>query len=435
MNSFLKMREKIIPKAVYNVHKIIIDRADDFLIYDDKGKEYIDFTGSIGVLNVGNSNKNVVEEIINQAKKFTHACFHTYMHLPYIKLIDKLIKITPGDFEKMGVLFNSGAEAVENAIKIARHYTNRTGIITFDYAFHGRTISTLSLTSKVNPYKKGFGPFLSEVYRVPYPYCYRNEKKFKNENDCSNFYIDILEEHFIKYFDPESIAAVIIEPILGEGGFVPAPVEYLKKLREITSEHGILLIVDEVQSGFCRTGTMFYWEQTELDYDIITLGKSIAGGLPLSAVIGKKKLMENIQEGGLGGTFGGNPVSSAAALASIDFMEKNKLWERANKIGEKVLNRVKKIKDNSRYIGDIRGKGAMIGIEFVKDKNTKEPFKEFVSKIIKISREKGLLLISCGVYGNVIRTLMPLTITDEYLDKALDILINSIMEVEKEYEK
>jgi len=430
----IEIRENYIPKAVYNVHNIIIDRADDFLLYDIEGKEYIDFTGSIGVLNVGNANKEVVKAIKDQAEKFTHACFHTYMHIPYIKLIEKLVMITPGDFDKMGVLFNSGAEAVENAMKIARHYTERPGIITFDYAFHGRTISTLSLTSKVNPYKKGFGPFLPEVYRVPYPYCYRGGKNFNNENECSEYFIKILEEHFIKYFDPETIAAVIIEPILGEGGFVPAPIEYLNRLREITKNHGILLIVDEVQSGFCRTGSMFYWEQTGLDYDLMTLGKSIAGGLPLSAVIGKKELMENIQEGGLGGTFGGNPIASSAALSAIDFMEKRKLWERAEKIGNYVVNSIKRIENESKFIGDIRGKGAMIGIEFVKDKRTKEPFKSFVKKVVSLSREKGLLLISCGVYGNVIRTLMPLTIDDEHLKKAVNILINSILEVEKEYD-
>ncbi len=427
-------RNKFIPKAVYNVHKIIINKAEDFLIYDEKGDEYIDFTGSIGVLNVGNANSEVVKAIKEQAEKFTHACFHTYMHKPYIDLVEKLARITPGDFEKMGALFNSGAEAVENAMKIARHYTERPGIITFDYAFHGRTISTLSLTSKVNPYKKGFGPFLPEVYRVPYPYCFRGEKSFESEKECADFYIKVLEEHFIKYFDPETIAAVIIEPILGEGGFVVAPFDYLKRLREITKKHGILLIVDEIQSGFCRTGSMFYWEQTGLDYDMITLGKSIAGGLPLSAVIGKKELMENIQEGGLGGTFGGNPVSCAAALSAIEFMEKNELWKRANIIGEKIVKRLVELKEKSKYLADIRGKGAMIGIEFIKNKKTKEPFKEFVSKVIAKSREKGLLLISCGVYGNVIRTLMPLTINDEYLDKALDILVSSIMEVEREYE-
>ncbi len=427
-------RDEIIPKAVYNVHKIIMDRAEDFLLYDNLGNEYIDFTGSIGVLNVGNANKEVAKAIKEQVDKFTHACFHTYMHTPYIELMEKLVKITPGQFDKMGILLNSGAEAVENAMKIARHYTERSGILTFDYAFHGRTISTLSLTSKVNPYKKGFGPFLPEVYRVPYPYCFRGEKDFQSEKECADYYIKILEEHFIKYFDPETIAAVIIEPLIGEGGFVAAPLEYLKKLREITKKYGILLIVDEIQSGFCRTGTMFYWEQTGLDYDMITLGKSIAGGLPLSAVIGKKELMENIQEGGLGGTFGGNPVSCVAALSAIKFMEKNELWNNAKLIGERVIERLSEIKTKSKYIADIRGKGAMIGIEFVKDKRTKEPFKEFVSKLISKSREKGLLLISCGVYGNVIRTLMPLTISNKYLDKALDILVSLIMEVEKEYE-
>ncbi len=430
----VEIRDKYIPKAVYNVHKIIIEKAKDFLLYDDSGKEYIDFTGSIGVLNVGNANEAVVEAIKEQAEKFTHACFHTYMHRPYIELVKLLTNITPGDFEKMGVLFNSGAEAVENAIKVARHYTERPGIITFDYAFHGRTISTLSLTSKVNPYKKGFGPFLPEVYRVSYPYCYRGEKDFKDEKECTEFYIKLLEEHFIKYFDPETIAAVVIEPILGEGGFVVAPDLYLKKLREITEKYGILLIVDEVQSGFCRTGSMFYWEKTGLDYDIMTLGKSIAGGLPLSAIIGKKELMENIQEGGLGGTFGGNPVASSAAIAAINFIRKNNLCERANKIGEEIVNSMKELSKKSKYIGDIRGKGAMIGVEFVKDKKTKEPFKEFVKKTIIKAREKGLLLISCGVYGNVIRTLMPLTISDNYLKKAIDILKNSILEVEKDYE-
>ncbi len=423
----LRKRDKLIPRGVYNTNPVFIETAEGAVVWGKDGKRYIDFAGAIGSLNVGHANPEVKEAVKTQAEKFLGSCFHTAMHEPYLQVVEKLVSLFPGDFPKKGFLVNSGAEAVENAVKIARHYTSRPGVVVFEHAFHGRTLLTLAMTSKVVPYKKGFGPFPSEIYRLPYPYCYRCpfSSKYPDCNIKCAFYI---EEFFITHVDPEEVAAVVIEPVIGEGGFIVPPREYVVKLREITEKYGILLVADEVQSGFCRTGKFFAIENFGVVPDIITIAKSIAGGLPLAAVVGRAEIMDHPQVGGLGGTFGGNPVSCAAAVAAIEFALRENLCEKARLLGEKVLSRFRGWKERFPFVGDVRGLGAMVAFEVVRP-GTKEPWKEATSRIVEEAYRRGLLLISAGVFSNVIRVLMPLVIGDGELEEGLSILERAMEEV------
>ncbi len=423
----LRKRDRLIPRGVYNTNPVFIERAEGAIVWGKDGKRYIDFAGAIGSLNVGHTNPEVKEAVKAQAEKFLGSCFHTAMHEPYLQVVEKLVSLFPGDFPKKGFLVNSGAEAVENAVKIARHYTSRPGIVVFEHAFHGRTLLTLAMTSKVVPYKKGFGPFPSEIYRLPYPYCYRCPFS-SNYPDCNIKCASYIEEFFITHVDPEEVAAVVIEPVIGEGGFIVPPREYMVKLREITEKYGILLVADEVQSGFCRTGKFFAIENFGVVPDIITIAKSIAGGLPLAAVLGRAEVMDHPQVGGLGGTFGGNPVSCAAAVAAIEFALRENLCERAKSLGEKVLSRFRSWKERFPFVGDVRGLGAMVAFEVVRP-GTKEPWKEATSRIVEEAYRRGLLLISAGVFSNVIRVLMPLVIGDGELEEGLSILERAMEEV------
>lgn len=409
----LSRREQNVPRGIFNSTPVFVDRAEGALLHDVDGNTLIDFAGGIGTMNVGHCNPEVVDAARRQMEKITHTCFSVTMYESYILLAEKLNKITPGSFPKKTIFANSGAEGIENAVKIARHFTKRSGVVVFEHAFHGRTLLAMSMTSKVKPYKLGFGPFAPEIYRLPFPYEYRAPGSADP---------GILEEFFASHVAPETVACIVLEPILGEGGFLVAPPEYVRALADLCKKHGILLVADEVQTGFCRTGSMFVSVQYDLQPDLIVMAKSLAGGLPLSAVTGRAEIMDSAQIGGLGGTFAGNPVSCAAALAAIEFMEREKLTERATKIGAKVKETFLQLQESHPAIGDVRGLGAMMAIEFVKDRKNKEPDKELTNAIIRRCCEHGLVVLAAGTHGNVIRTLMPLVISNDQLIEGLEVL-------------
>jgi 4-aminobutyrate aminotransferase/(S)-3-amino-2-methylpropionate transaminase len=426
--SLLTERNQHIPQGLFNVHPIFAEKAKGAVITDVEGNEYIDFAGGIGVNNVGHCNEDVIKAVQDQIQKYIHTCFHVVMYEPYVELAKKLNQITPGNFPKKTMLVNSGAEAVENAIKIARHATGRPAIIAFEDAYHGRTLLAMSLTSKMKPYKFGFAPYAPEIYRMPYAYCYRCAFGLEYpscEIRCGYF----LKDFFNTHISAEQVAALIVEPVLGEGGFVVPPKEYFKVLYKICQDNGIVFIADEVQTGFGRTGKMFAMEHYEVTPDIIVMAKSLAGGFPLSAVTGKAELMDHPQVGGLGGTYGGNPVACRAALAVLDVFEKQDLLSRAEKIGQKVMEAFKDLQKQHPIIGDVRGLGAMVGMELVLDRKTKEPATTLTKRLINLCREKGLLMISAGTYSNIIRPLMPLVITDEQFEKGLLIIDKSLNEI------
>ncbi|HXH28282.1 MAG TPA: 4-aminobutyrate--2-oxoglutarate transaminase, partial [Candidatus Polarisedimenticolia bacterium] len=423
----MKARQEAIPRGPLNITPVVTARAEGAVIEDVDGNRFLDFASGIGVLNVGHAPREVVKAIEQQAEKFTHTCFHVTLNEPYVRLAEAMNRITPGAFPKKTFFVNTGAEAVENAVKIARNHTRRSGIICFEDGFHGRTLLALSLTSKVHPYKDHFGPYASEIHRMPYSYCYRCPwgKKYPGCNiECATF----MEDFFKRYVDPSTVAALLVEPILGEGGFVMPPQEYYPILQAICRKYGVLLIADEVQTGFGRTGRMWACDHWGLEPDLLVTSKSLAAGMPLAAVTGRAEIMDGPMPGSLGGTFGGNPVSCAAALASLDLIERQKLPERAQAIGTVVRDRFEGLWKKCSFVGNVRGAGAMRAIEFVKDRTTKEPAKELVSKIVRLCYERGLIVISAGTYGNVIRTLMPLVMTDEQLAEGLDVLEGAILE-------
>ncbi|MGZ3533830.1 MAG: 4-aminobutyrate--2-oxoglutarate transaminase [Thermodesulfobacteriota bacterium] len=419
--SLLNERNKQIPQGPFNTHPIFVEKAEGAIITDVEGKKYIDFAGGIGTNNVGHCDKEVLKSIRDQIEKYIHPCFHVVMYEPYVELAKRLNELTPGHFPKKTLFVNSGAEGVENAIKISRHATGRPAIITFEDAFHGRTLLALSLTSKMKPYKFGFGPYAPEIYRMPYAYCYRCAFGLEYpscEMDCAYF----LKEFFHTHISAENVAALIVEPVLGEGGFVIPPKEYFRILYKICRENGIVFIADEVQTGFGRTAKMFAVEHYEVEPDVIVMAKSIAGGLPLSAITGKAELMDHPQSGGLGGTFAGNPVACSAALAVLDQFRNLNLLSKAEKIGKKVLEKFREFQERYPVVGDVRGLGPMVGMELVVDRKTKEPATALTKRLINLCREKGLLMISAGTHSNIIRSLMPLVITDDQLDEGLNII-------------
>ena len=414
-------REQQVPQGAFNVTPYFTARAKGAEVWDVEGKRYVDFAGGIGVVNVGHCNEKVVAAIKEQADKFLHTCFHIVMYEPYVELARRLNELTPGDFAKKTVLVNSGAESVENAVKAARYYTKRPAVIVAEGAFHGRTLLAMTMTSKVKPYKYGYGPYAPEVYRIPYAYCYRCPYNLTYPA-CGVACAHALEDFFIDHVAAEQTAAVVLEPVLGEGGFVAPPPEYFGIVRDICDKHGILLVADEVQTGVCRTGKMFAMEHYGVAADITTVAKSIGGGLPLAATVGRAEVMEASHVGGLGGTFGGNPVACAAALAVLDFVAEVDLAERGRVVGERVRQRFNQMAERFPLIGDVRGLGAMMALELVSDRDKKTPAPEQTKKLAAWCQEHGLILLSCGKYGNVIRTLMPLVITDGQLDEGLDIL-------------
>ncbi len=424
----LILRNEYVPKGVYQTAPIFIAKGKGALIEDVDGNDYIDFTAGICVLNTGHCDDKVVSAIKEQADKHLHTSFSVLMYESYVNLAKKLTEITPGNFPKQVLLTNSGAEAVENAVKIARRYTGRYGIIAFEYAFHGRTMLAMGLTSQVKHYKYGFGPFDPGIQRFAYAYSYRAPFD-TTEADYGEYCVKRIEDGFKTYMPAEEIAAIIVEPVLGEGGYVIPPVEFLKGLRRVCDDYGILLIADEIQSGMGRTGKMWAIEHFDVVPDLLLAAKSLGGGLVLSATIGKKDIMDSVDIGGIGGTFGGNPLSCVAGLKVIEVIEQDKLLDRAVELGKIAKGRLEAMQGKYEIIGDVRGLGSMIGIELVKDRKTKEPATKETDEICKKCLEHGLIIISCGVLHNVLRLMFPLVIKQDELDKGLDILEAAVKEV------
>lgn len=418
---WMERRTAAVPRGAYHVTPVFVDSAEGAVLEDVDGNRLLDFAGGIGCLNAGHRAPRVVAALRAQLDRFLHTCFHVTPYSAYVRLAERLNALTPGKFPKKTLLVNSGAEAVENSIKIARAYTKRPAVICFEDAFHGRTMLTLSLTSKTHPYKAGFEPFLSDVYRVPYAYCYRCAYSMTYPA-CSVFCAHHLEDTFRRVVAAESVAAVIAEPVLGEGGFIAPPKEFFSVLQEICRKHGILFIADEVQTGLGRTGRLFACEHYGIAPDILVTAKSLGGGMPLSAVTGRAEVMDAADIGGLGGTFGGNPMSCEAALAVLDTFEQEPLLARANALGERFTARARGWQRRWPAIGDIRGLGAMQAIELVRSTETREPAEAEAKQIVQFCYEHGLVVLSTGSYGNVIRLLMPLVITDEQFEEGLDVL-------------
>lgn len=424
----MRRREAAVARGVSHATPIFAARAEGAVLEDVDGNRFLDFAGGIGVLNVGHRAPLVVAALREQIDAFLHTCFSVAPYEKYIALAEKLNSLTPGTFAKKTLLVNSGAEAIENAAKIAKCYTKRPALIAFEDAFHGRTMMAMSLTSKTHPYKAGFEPFATDVYRIPYAYCYRCSFG-KTYPECGTFCAHHLEDTFKRVVAAESVAAVIVEPILGEGGFVTPPREFYTVLQDICKKHGILFIADEVQTGFCRTGSMFASEHFGIVPDLLISAKSIAAGLPLAAVTGRADVMDAPGVGGLGGTYGGNPLACAAALASIETMERENLNARATKLGDVFAGRAREWQKKWPLIGESRGWGAMRALELVKSRETREPAKQETEDVLKFCRDRGLIVLSAGTYGNVIRLLVPLVITDEQFDEGLAILEAAIAHV------
>lgn len=416
--SLLQLRSQHVPRGVSNMHPIFTARAQGAQLWDIDGNEYIDFASGISVLNVGHNHPKVIQAVQAQLERFTHTCFQVTMYEPYIRLAERLNSLAPGDAPKKTIFLTTGIEANENAIKIARAATHRPAVIAFTHSFHGRTLLGLSLTGKATAYKQEFGPFAPEVYHAPFPYEYRGWS--------SERAIEALHELFQTEITPDQVAAIIIEPVLGEGGYIPAPESFLRELRRITEAHGILLIADEIQTGFGRTGKLFAIEHSGVVPDIITVAKSLAGGLPLSGVIGRAEVMDAPAAGGLGGTFAGNPLACAAGLAVLDIFEQENLFARAQQLGARLMEQFNSLQSEAPALGDVRGLGPMIGLEFVRDRATREPAPEIADKILVEAREQGLILLKAGLYNNVIRIVVPLVIEEALLSRGLETLCRVI---------
>lgn len=430
-SEIIERRKKATPSAIRCVYPCVLKRGEGAMIEDVDGNYFLDWVGGVGVLNMGYSKPEVVEAVTEQAQRFFHSMFNITTHEGYVALAEKMNEIAPVKGEVKKTFFtNSGAEADENAVKIAKAFTKRPNIIVFTGAFHGRTALTMAMTSKKS-YAVGMGPFPDGVYRAPYPYLYRKPEGM-TEEEAINFYLKKLNDVFEEASPAEYVAAIVLEPLQGEGGFIPAPIEWVKAVRKICDEKGIMLVVDEVQSGFCRTGKMFascYWAEAGCAPDILATAKSIAAGVPLSAIVAREEIMESVPGGVIGGTFGGNALACASALKVIDIMEKEDFAGKAMTIGNKLRDRFNGLKEELPVIGDIRGLGAMIGIEFVKDPVTKEPNTELVTKLVQYCANHGLLIENAGTYLNVVRFLAPLVITDEQLEAGMKILEDGIREL------
>ena len=400
-------RSKSVAKGHGTVCNVYIKKANGAILIDVDDNIFIDFAGGIGTMNVGHSHPKILDRVKMQLDDYTHTCFTVAPYESYIELAERLSALVPISGNCKAAFFNSGAEAVENAVKISRSYTKRTGILVFSEAYHGRTLMTMTMTYKEDPYKKGFGPFASEVYRLPYP----SDKNKVNFNNLD--------------FNPNKIACAVIEPVLGEGGFIPASKSGMKALEHFCKENGILLVIDEVQTGYGRTGSFFATEQFDVEPDIITVAKSIAGGLPLSGVIGKSEVMDSVHIGGIGGTYSGNPLACVAALEVLDIMESEKLSEKANEIGIAFRTKIDTIINKIPWVKEIRGIGAMMAIEIF-DPDSGEPDKDRTSRIHQYALEHGLIMITAGTYGNIIRTLMPLNIDKATLSEGLEILCDAL---------
>jgi len=417
-------RTEATPAAIRCGYPVVIDRGEGAMVEDVDGNRFLDWVGGVGVLNIGYSHPDVVAAVKDQADNYFHAMANIITHEGYVSLAEKLAAKAPVRGEhKQAYFTNSGAEADENAVKLAKAYTKRPNIIVFTGAFHGRTLLTMSMTAK-KAYAKGMGPFPDGVYRAEFPYLYRAPGELTGQA-AIDYYLEKLNQVFEHASPAEYVAAIVVEPLQGEGGFIPAPLEWVKALRQLCDEHGILLVVDEVQTGYARTGRLFaseYWQEVGVQPDILTAAKSIAAGIPLSAIVARDEIMQSVPGGVIGGTFGGNALACAAGLKVLEVIERDQLAERAGDIGEIVTARYQAWAEKYEVIGDIRGLGAMIGLELVKDRTTKQPYPELVERVVNEAANHGLIIESAGIYGNVIRFLAPLVITDDQLNAGLDIL-------------
>ncbi|HYF87531.1 4-aminobutyrate--2-oxoglutarate transaminase [Azospirillum sp.] len=421
--SFVARREAAVSRGISAGMPFYIDRAENAEMWDIEGKRFIDFAGGIAVLNTGHRHPKVMEAVKGQLDRFTHTCAMVTPYDSFVELAEKLNALVPGPTRKKTAFFTTGAEAVENAVKIARASTGRPGVVAFSGGFHGRTLLTMGLTGKVVPYKVGFGPFPAEIFHVPFPNAYRGISEAES--------LKALDNLFKSDVDPARVAAIIIEPVQGEGGFNIASPSFLQAIRAVCDKHGIVMIVDEIQTGFARTGKMFAVEHAGIEPDLVTMAKSLAGGFPLSAVTGKAALMDAPIPGGLGGTYAGSPLATTAALAVINVIEDEKLIERAEKLGERIAGRFRTMaqRNSLSVIGDVRNLGAMVAMELVTDRETKEPAADLTKALVAKAAEKGLILLSCGTYANVIRVLVPLTASDALVDEGLDIIERSLEEL------
>lgn len=418
--ALLQKMERYVPRAVSPLARFIISEGHGALVKDLEGDSYIDFTGGWGCLIVGHAHPKVVRAIQDQAQRFTHTDCSVIMYDVYIELAERLVKLAPGSSPKKAIFFNSGAEAVENAVKIARSYTKRKAVVVFDGAFHGRTYMALTMTHKAKPYKEGFAPFCSDVYRMPFPNPYRNPMDFK-----------AWEKQLYSLVNPDEIACIVFEPVQGEGGFVVPQEGFVQFLRELTNKHGIVLVADEIQTGIGRTGTFYASEHYGIEPDLITLAKSLAAGMPLSAVVGVQEVIDAPGDSAIGGTYVGNPVACAAALAVLDIIEEEHLLERAVKLGDYMRERFEQMKQKYEIVGDVRGLGAMVGIELVKDRATKEPASEETTAVVKECLANRVIIAKAGLYGNVIRMLIPLVIKEDELKQGFDVIEQAIAKVSR----
>ena len=414
----LKRRSEATSGGLGMAIPVIIERASDAILLDIDGNQIIDLGSGIGVTNVGNSAGRVVERVIEQVQAFTHTCFTVAPYMNYIEVCEKLNAITPGTHKKKSMLVNSGAEAVENAVKIARHYTKRPAIVVFEHSYHGRTNLTMALTAKNMPYKEGFGPFAPEIYRVPMPYSFH---WVGDQSTITEDAIAMVTHKIDKEIGAHNVAAILIEPIQGEGGFIVPPKGFMPALAKYSTDNGIIFIADEVQTGFARTGNMFAVEDENIVPDMMVTAKGIAGGLPLAGITGRAEIMDSVHASGLGGTFGGNPIACAAALGALETMEAENLVARAQHIGEILGSTLRDLQKKYPIIGEVRGRGAMQAIELV-EAGTKNPNTAAMNAVVKYCQSKGVLVLTAGTYSNVIRFLPPLVITDELLKDALSVL-------------
>jgi 4-aminobutyrate aminotransferase / (S)-3-amino-2-methylpropionate transaminase / 5-aminovalerate transaminase len=424
-SELLKRRAEAVPPAVFNTVPIFAARASGAIVEDVDGNRLIDLAAGLAVLNAGNAPPEVVDAVGAQARRFTHTCFHVVMNEPYVELAERLNQLVPGDHPKKTMLANSGAEAVENAVKLARYHTKRPAVVVFDHAFHGRTLLGMSLTAKVMPYKQGFGPFAPEVYRLPYSYPYRCAAGAPPES-CG----EACAEHAIvemnKHIGAANIACIVLEPIQGEGGFVVPGAGFIPAMKSYCVDNGILLVDDEVQTGIGRTGRWFGIEHEEVVPDVVTTAKALGSGFPIGGVTAAADVMDDVHVGGLGGTFGGNPVACAAALAGLEVIERDGLIQRAEWIGETALPRLRAMAERHAIIGDVRGRGAMVAIELVIDRATKEPAPAAASRVIESCYRAGVIVLKAGTFDNVIRLLPPLTIDEGLLEEGLDVLEDAV---------
>ena len=414
-SDLLSRRNQAVARGVANMHNLFADRAENTEVWDVEGRRFIDFAGGIGVLNTGHRHPKVMAAVQEQMERFTHTCFQVMPYEPYIELAERLNALAPGDGAKKSLFLTTGSEAVENAVKIARAHTGRSALIAFNGGYHGRTMMTLGLTGKVLPYKAGFGPFPAEIFHAPFPVDLHGITAEQS--------LAALQNIFKCDVEPSRVAAIIIEPVQGEGGFYAAPFDFLRKLRAVCDEHGILLIADEVQAGAGRTGKFFAIEHSGVVPDLITVAKSIAGGFPISAVIGRADVMDSVGPGGLGGTYAGSPLGCAAALAVLDVFEEEGILQRSLELGEHMVKRLADMATRTNRIGDVRGLGSMVAMELFRDENGQRvPDPDLTKKLVVLAAERGLILLSCGMYGNTVRILVPITGSNEIIDEGLDII-------------